>query len=68
MGWPIDPQSQGREATRAYLEGGDASQARQDQGCPREETGACYGEEECIDWRARGGEEVDWRLGAACQI
>ena len=52
-----DPQGQGREATRAYPEGRNASQARQDQGSAREEARAYPDEEKCIDRRGGGGDE-----------
>lgn len=44
-----DPQGQGREGSREGSQGGDGRQACEDQGCPREEAGACAGEEGCVD-------------------
>lgn len=43
----LDPQGQGREATRAPDQGGDGRQACEDEGGEGEETGAYRGEAEC---------------------
>lgn len=51
----LDPQGQGREATREGSQGGDGRQACEDQGCAREAAGACASEAVGVDsGRARG--------------
>lgn len=48
----LDPQGQGREGSRPGSQGGDGRQACEDQGCAREEAGACRAEEAGVGrWR-----------------
>lgn len=57
-----DPQGQGRGPAREGPQGGDGRQACEDQGRPREETGARAAEEAGGGRRRRGDRPVDYDL------
>ena len=57
---PTDSQGQGRGRPREGPQRGDGCQACEDQGCPREETGAYHAEEECSRCGGGGDKGIDY--------